>query len=140
MSVFSNPLFQTILLAGVGAQLLKIVLFYTRTKRIHLLDIVATGGMPSSHSALLAGLTTAIYLNEKLTTAFFVALALTSVVIIDAFGVRRTAGEEGQILHRLIEKAKLKVTEPHYSLGHTPLEVFVGVLFGIVAAFIVMGI
>lgn len=132
------PLLLTILLAGGGAQLLKIALFYAKTGRVHALDIVATGGMPSSHCALLAGLTTGIYLSEGSTTAFFVAIALTSVVVMDAFGVRRTAGEEGLILHRLITKTKLKIKEPHYSLGHTPMEVAAGILFGIVVALVVM--
>ena len=133
-----NPLLLTIILAGGGAQLLKIALFYAKTRRIHALDIVATGGMPSSHCALLAGLTTAIYLSEGNTTSFFVALAMTSIVVVDAFGVRRTAGEEGLIIHRLIEKTKLKMKEPHYSLGHTPMEVVAGIFFGIIVALIVM--
>ena len=132
-----NPLLLTILLAGGGAQLLKIAVFYAKTRRIHAWDIVATGGMPSSHCALLAGLTTGIYLSEGPTTPFFVALALTSIVVVDAFGVRRTAGEEGLILHRLITKTKLKIREPHYSLGHTPMEVAAGVLFGIIVALLV---
>ena len=132
--LLSHPLFLTILCAGGGAQVVKIAIFFLKTGRIHVLDLVATGGMPSSHSALLSAITTAIYLREGLTTSFFVALAVASVVIIGAFGVRRTAGEEGRILHQLIRKVQLRIREPHYSLGHTPGQVLAGVLFGILVA------
>jgi len=132
-----NPLFLTILFAGVGAQLIKIVIFLVKYRKIHPLDLVATGGMPSSHSALMAGLTMIIYLREGLTTAFFIALSLALIVIVDAMGVRRTAGEEGLLLHQLIKKAKLRIKEPHYSLGHTPPQIIVGIVLGIVVAILV---
>lgn len=135
--LIANPIFLTIIFAGVGAQVIKIIIFLIKYKTIHPLDVIATGGMPSSHSALMVGLPTIIYLTEGLTTAFFIALSLTFIVIVDAMGVRRTAGEEGRLLHRLIKKAGLKVKEPHYALGHTPAQVVVGAVFGFVVAVIV---
>ena len=70
-NIFANPLFITILAAGLGAQLVKIVVFYFKTGRVHLLDLIATGGMPSSHSALTSALTTAIYLSDGAGAAVF---------------------------------------------------------------------
>ncbi len=135
--LLTNPVFLTIIISSLGAQLIKIAVFFLKSGSVHPLDIVATGGMPSSHSSLMAGLTTIIFLTEGLTTAFFVTLALTMIIIVDALGVRRTAGEEGRLLHLLLKKTKLKVREPHYSLGHTPEQVAVGVVLGVAVAVVV---
>lgn len=136
--VLTNPLALTILFAGIGAQVLKAIIFAIKYKTLRPLDFVATGGMPSSHSALMAGLTTSIYLTEQnVTTSFFLSLALTLIIIVDAMGVRRTAGEEGRLLHKLIKKTNLRLKEPHYALGHTPAQVIVGVILGIVVAIVV---
>ncbi len=134
MSLFQNHVFLTLLIAGIGAQLLKFMFYSIRFRTLHPLDLVTTGGMPSSHAALMTGLSTSILLNEGTTTAFFVSLAVLFIVLVDAVGVRRTAGEEGLLLHKLIKKANVHVKEPHISLGHTPSQVFFGVLFGIVVA------
>ena|SRR3989344_3283601 len=134
--LLSNPVFLTIIISSLGVQLLKIAVFFLKSGKVHALDIVATGGMPSSHSSLMSGLTTIIFLTEGLTTVFFVTLALTMIIIVDAMGVRRTTGEEGKLLHLILKKTKLKVREPHYSLGHTPEQVAVGVVLGVVIAFL----
>ena len=135
--LIANPIFLTILIAGVGAQVIKLIIYSIKYKTLHPLDLIATGGMPSSHSALMVGLTTIIYLTEGLTTAFFIVLSLTFIVIVDAMGVRRTAGEEGRLLHRLIKKTGLKLKEPHYALGHTPAQVIVGAVFGFLVAIVI---
>ena len=135
--LLTHPLFLTILIAGGGAQLLKILFFLVRYKRLHTLDLVATGGMPSSHAALAVGLAVSVYLGEGLSTAFFITLALASIVLTDAMGVRRTAGQEGLLLHQLIRKTGLKLREPHYALGHTPAQVIVGAVFGFVVAVLI---
>ena len=135
--LIANPVFLTLVFAGLGAQVLKVIIFLIKYKTIHPKDFVATGGMPSSHSALMTGLSTIIYLTEGFSTLFFVTLSLTLVVIVDAMGVRRTAGEEGKIIHKLIKKTKLKLKEPHFSLGHTPAQVLVGSILGFVVALIV---
>ncbi|MBI4153192.1 divergent PAP2 family protein [Candidatus Woesearchaeota archaeon] len=132
--LFSNPVFITIIISSLGVQLIKIAIFFLRSGKVHALDIIATGGMPSSHSSLMTGLMTIIFLTEGPTTIFFVTLALTMVIIVDALGVRRTAGEEGKLLHLILKQAKLKIREPHYSLGHTPEQVAVGAVLGVVVA------
>jgi uncharacterized protein len=135
--LITHPIFLTIIFASLGVQIVKVILFAIKYKSIHLLDLVATGGMPSSHSALMAGMTTIIYLTEGLTSTLFVSLALTAIVITDAMGVRRTAGEEGKLLHKIIDRVKINIKEPHYSLGHTPEQVAVGTILGIIIAIVV---
>lgn len=137
MDILRSPLFITILFTGVGVQLVKVVFYSIKHGGLYLKEFVATGGMPSSHSALVAGLSTIIYLTEGATSVFFVMLSLMFIVIVDAMGVRRTAGDEGMVLHELIKKSKLHIKEPHYALGHTPAQVSVGFVIGIVVSVLV---
>ena len=126
-----NRILLSILLAGFGAQLLKLIIYFFRHRSLNLRDIVVTGGMPSSHSAFVVALATAVYLEESTSTAFVVALVLAFIVLRDAFGVRRTVGEEGLLLTEILRKLKLK-TNTHIALGHTPLQVLVGAIIGLV--------
>ncbi len=93
--------------------------------------------MPSGHSSLMAALSTGILLQEGAATSFFIAVSLSLIVFMDAMSVRRTAGEEGTILHEILKRTHIKIKEPHYALGHTPLQVFVGILIGILIAVVV---
>lgn len=122
-----------VLLAGFGAQLVKLVLYLVKHRSLSVPDLVVTGGMPSSHSAFVVALTTAIFLQEGASTTFVIALVLALVVLRDAFGVRRTVGEEGLLLTEILKKLKLK-TSTHIALGHTPMQVLVGAVIGLVVA------
>eukprot|EP00775_Hariotina_reticulata_P013044 gene13045-13171_t len=96
--------------------------------------------MPSSHSALCAGVTTAIaYHNGMGSSAFALAVAFCSVVMYDAAGVRRHAGKQAEVLNQvigeLLEGHPVSDVKLKEVLGHTPLQVccgaVLGVLFGI---------
>jgi len=129
--------FYAIALSFVASQGLKILLFM-RKGRFCIEDIAVTGGMPSSHSAVVTALALSIFLTEGPTALFFTTLVLATIVIRDALGVRRTAGEEGQLLNEVIKKAKLKLPPVHYSLGHKPREVAVGIAIGLASALIIL--
>lgn len=131
-----NKIVLSLLLAGFGTQLIKLIIFWFRHKHLNWRDLVVTGGMPSSHSAFVVSLATIIYLVEGASTGFAIALVLATIVIRDAFGVRRSVGEEGHILVNILKKLKIKTTL-HYSLGHTPLQVLVGSLVGFLTSLIV---
>lgn len=131
-----NKIILALLLAGFGAQLIKLVIFWFRHKKLSWHDLVVTGGMPSSHSAFVISLATIIYLEEGLSTAFAISLVLALIVIRDAFGVRRTAGEEGLVINQILKKIKMK-TNAHFALGHTPLQVLVGSVLGFVVSLLV---
>ena len=92
--------------------------------------------MPSSHAAFVISLATIIYLVEGAGTMFAISLVLAFIVVRDAFGVRRSVGEEGLLLTEMAKKLKMK-KKPHFALGHTPLQVFVGSVFGFVVSVIV---
>lgn len=97
--------------------------------------------MPSSHSAIVTGLATLIGKYEGVNTPIFaVALILALVTMYDACGVRRAAGKQAAVLNKIIGTPGLtgvqvreKLVE---ALGHTPVQVFVGALIGIIAGLI----
>jgi len=128
-----NKIILTVILAGFGAQLIKLIILWFRHKTLSWHDLVVTGGMPSSHSAFVVALATAVYIEEGSSTAFAIALVLTLIVLRDAFGVRRTVGEEGQVINQIMKKIKLKTTS-HFSMGHTPGQVLVGSVVGFLVA------
>jgi uncharacterized protein len=124
-----NKVLIAVLLAGFGSQLVKLIGLWFKHKSLKFHDLVVTGGMPSSHSAFVVSLTTIIYLTEGSSTAFAISLVIAFLVIRDAYGVRRSVGEEGVVINRVLKKIKLK-TRAHFAMGHTPLQVFVGSVIG----------
>ncbi len=125
-----------VLLAGFGAQLVKIILLWFKHKRLSWHDLIVTGGMPSSHSAFVVSLAAAVYFQEGTSTAFAISLVFAFVVIRDAFGVRRSVGNEGKAIEKLFKMHKVD-SKFHYSMGHTPAQVFFGSLVGFVIAWLV---
>lgn len=112
---------------------------FFRTKHWNLRRFVATGGMPSSHSASVSALTTMVGLHEGFrSTIFGVTLFFSLIVMYDAAGLRRAAGRHATVLNRLIDehfKNPEKDTQRLIELlGHTPLEVLIGSLLGVGSA------
>lgn len=126
-------------LGAVIAQLIKFVTLLIRERRIDVRTLVTTGGMPSSHTALVVGLATSVGLLEGFNSVIFdVSLVLAMVVMYDAAGVRRAAGKQARIINQIIFDLQhsLSFKESHLKelLGHTPLEVVGGAILGILVA------
>jgi uncharacterized protein len=125
------------IVAWAIAQAAKVTMTSVRERRLNLRVLAETGGMPSSHSAIVMGLTTAVGKYSGLSSApFAIALIFTFVVMYDAAGLRRAAGRQAEVLNRLVEdlvhmrgvqEARLREL-----LGHTPTEVLIGALIGLV--------
>jgi len=126
----------SVVLALTVAQGMKMLLITIRHRQhLHLEDIVVTGGMPSAHSATVTALCLSILWTEGWRNPIFVLSAVLAVVVIrDALGVRRTAGEEGKTINSIIRLTHVKTPPVHYSLGHTPTEVAVGIAIGALVA------
>ncbi len=124
-----NKIIVAIILAGFGVQVVKLIGLWFKHKSLSWSDLVVTGGMPSSHSAFVVSMFTIIYLVEGASTSFAISIVLAMVVIRDAFGVRRTAGEEGLVINKIVKKLKIK-SNTHFAMGHTPLQVTVGSIIG----------
>lgn len=128
------------IIALLAAQFLKFITFSVKEKTLHPRALISTGGMPSSHSALVTSLTASIYLYEGVGLYFAISLTLALVVIHDAMGIRLEASKHAMMLNAINEKLGLEtdhinkgkaLKEP---LGHFPIEVFAGFLLGILVA------
>jgi hypothetical protein len=126
----------SVVLALTVAQGMKMLLITIRHRQhLHLEDIVVTGGMPSAHSATVTALCLSILWTEGWRNPIFVLSVVLAVVVIrDALGVRRTAGEEGKTINSIIRLTHVRTPPVHYSLGHTPTEVAVGIAIGALVA------
>ena len=129
------------IVAWALAQAAKVTLTSVRQRSLNLRVLAETGGMPSSHSAIVMGLTTAIGKHAGITSAVFaIALIFTFVVMYDAAGLRRAAGRQAAVLNRLVEDLvhmrgvqEARLRELH---GHTPMEVLVGAAIGLAVGLI----
>lgn len=122
-------------------QLFKVIWDLVETKKFNFKRIMGAGGMPSSHSAIVMTLTVLIGRSEGFNTPIFaLSLILSFVVMYDAAGVRRAAGKQASLLNRLVETPGLSGIEVSEKLvevlGHTPFQVFVGAIIGIIVGFI----
>jgi acid phosphatase family membrane protein YuiD len=138
----------SIFLASVSgwflAQLVKMVIGLLSHRRKNLRELVAimiwrTGGMPSSHAAMVSSMTTSLAFQEGLdSNLFVVSFFIAMVVLRDAVGVRRASGIQAKVLNLLGRNTAEKLGIDYHPVkevnGHTPLEVVVGVLLGVFIA------
>lgn len=122
-------------------QLFKVIWDLVTTKKFNFKRILGAGGMPSSHSAVVTSLATLIGKSEGITSPIFaLAVIFSFVVMYDAAGIRRAAGKQAALLNKIINTpglTNLQVQEKLVEvLGHTPKQVIVGALIGIIAGLI----
>ncbi|MBE6546417.1 MAG: divergent PAP2 family protein [Ruminococcaceae bacterium] len=137
---FLNYVLISAVLGWFIAQFLKIFTSWGSTKKIHIKNMLANGGMPSSHSSTVLALTTACAVQEGLSSPYFAICAVVSMIVMnDAFGVRYETGEQAKIINRITKELfSGKPEEINTGLkelvGHTPFQVLMGALLGIVVA------
>ena len=122
-------------------QTFKVIYDLVTTMKFNFKRIMGAGGMPSSHSAIVTGLATLIGKYEGVDTPIFaLALIVAFVVMYDACGVRRAAGKQAALLNKIVETPGLsgvQVSERLVEvLGHTPTQVVVGALIGVIVGLI----
>jgi len=135
MPISSSPLVHA-LLCGFLVQLSKVLTFLLREKKINVRRFVETGGMPSSHAASVCALSTCVGLREGIGSVLFqVVLFFSLIVMYDAAGLRRAAGRQATLLNRILHEHIQLPGPPHERLrellGHTPIEVLVGAVIGV---------
>ncbi len=138
-AVFSNHVLIAALTAWAIAQIIKVPLEYLQTHKWNWALLLRAGGMPSSHSALVAGMAHGIGLFNGFDTSLFaLSVAFAMVVIYDATGIRRQAGKHAEMINAMINDLAsghpLKEEQLREVLGHTPLEALGGLILGIVTA------
>jgi hypothetical protein len=142
IGIFHNPVFIACLISSILAQILKLPLEYLRTKAWDWSLIFGTGGMPSSHSAVVTAAAAGVghYVGFD-TPLFGLAFAVASVVIYDATNIRRQAGFHAQQINRILKEVFEGGTPPAKEfkelrevLGHSPAEAFGGIILGILVS------
>lgn len=130
------------ILSMIIAQIIKFFISGKQNKKLDEKVLFSTGGMPSSHSALVTSLATAIFIYEGMGVFFAIALVLAMVVVHDSMGIRYEASKHAQDLNKIKERLNQddnqgeNVEKLKESLGHKPKEVFFGILLGIAVAVI----
>jgi acid phosphatase family membrane protein YuiD len=135
-----HPSFWAALFGWMVAQTIKMICSLLETKRLDFGYMVSTGGMPSAHSAMASSLATSLGLCIGYDSAMFaLGCAFAIVVMFDAQSVRAAAGQQARLLNQIVDEL---LHEHHLSeqklkelLGHTRLEVLMGMLTGIATAF-----
>ena len=145
MRLIENPVFLSVIFSMFFAQLVKTIIHLLRVKRFKsprdVLEILIwrTGDMPSSHSAMVSAMATSVAIVEGIDTNLFVITVMFALIIIrDALGVRRSSGIQARVLNTLgrqiADKLNIEFHPVKEVRGHSPLEVAVGALLGIIIA------
>jgi len=140
-ALIHNTVFMSAVTGWFAAQVIKTVIYTCITKRFDPERLVGSGGMPSSHSATVCALATAAGMQYSGSSFEFAIAAIVAIIVMyDARGVRRETGLQAQVINEMMEFWE-KMGQPiSYEeklkefVGHTPLQVFVGALLGILIA------
>lgn len=126
--------------AWIVAQGLKYIITSVKNKGFkNARQLYLSGGMPSAHSATTTAMVVTLGAFEGTDSPIFaLAVLLAAIVMYDAVMVRRSSGEQGNSLTALITELKSKVRLPRAAKGHTPAEVAVGALVGLIVALVVI--
>ena len=155
-SIMENQYLVVAFISWFIAQFIKVIHTFVKDKKFNVSRFVGAGGMPSSHSAFVMGLSTCVGLeNGWDSSVFAISIVFSLVVMYDAAGVRRAVGKQAIIVNKIIDdlqnnkKKSIKknkkqvrdvLTEKRLKelVGHTPVEVFAGALLGIIIANVIV--
>lgn len=142
--LIQNKFFVGTLSSWFIAQVIKVIINTITHKRLDFQWFVDTGGMPSSHTSSVTTLAALIGIELGFGTPLFaMSLLFAIITMTDAAGVRRAAGEQAAILNRIMDDVshhkKIQREKLRELLGHSPIEVFVGIALGIIMALLFLG-
>lgn len=131
-----NKIFIITLSVWIIGQCIKIITNLLRGRKFNFKWLIGTGGMPSSHAAGVAALATSCGLEYGFQSGLFALAAIFAMVtMFDAQGVRRSTGEQAEILNKVIDDMywhkRVEMGRIREFVGHTPIQVLVGSLLGI---------
>ena len=141
--MLGNQVLVSAVMGWVVAQFLKTLIDFALNKSFNAERLVGSGGMPSSHSATVCGMTTAAMLKYGVGSfEFAVSFVVSMVVMYDAIGVRRETGKQAKLLNSILNENPLKLKlnaevlqeKLKEYVGHTPLQVMAGAILGILLA------
>lgn len=139
---FGNYMLVSAIIGWLCAQIIKIFTGWFSHKKLSIKMLFANGGMPSSHSSTVIALTTACAIQEGICTPYFAICGILSVIVMnDAFGVRYETGEQSKIINKIVHELFSGSPEEWDTglkelVGHTPFQVLMGALLGVLVAFV----
>ena len=129
-------------MSDIFIQIFKFLTDFVVNKKINLKRLMGAGGMPSSHSAVVCALSSSVGKIYGFDSGIFaISIIMAFVVMYDAAGVRRAAGKQASILNQLINSNQVHVdtnVKLKELLGHTPVQVIVGGVYGVIVGIIFM--
>ena len=136
-TIITNKYLYVPLIVWFCIQVFKVITDLIKTKKFNFKRIMGAGGMPSSHSAVVTCLAAMVGKNIGFETPMFaMATVFAMIVMYDAAGVRRAAGKQASLLNKIVQTPGLSSVQVQEKLvevlGHTPLQVIVGAIIGIV--------
>jgi acid phosphatase family membrane protein YuiD len=139
--ILNNRILITTFLAWIVAQSIKVIIGIIKEKKFDFRWLISTGGMPSSHTAGVVALATSVGIHTGWDSVYFAIAAVFAVVVMfDAQGVRRTIGRQAYILNKILDdiywQGKIQEDRLRELIGHTPIEVIMGMVLGIVISFL----
>lgn len=141
-ALLNNQVLIVSLFACFLTQGIKFLVESIRLGKVDYHILVSTGGMPSSHSALVAAMAASVGLTVGWgSTQFAIATLVAVIVTFDATGIRQAAGQQAQVLNLIVDEllpsnASFQEKRLKELLGHTPLQVVVGISLGVAIAFL----
>ena len=135
--IFHNKFIWVPFFTWLSIQVFKVIFDSIKSKKLNLRRLFGAGGMPSSHTAVVMVITVMVGKTAGFGSYAFAATFIFSLIVMyDAAGVRRAAGEQASVLNKIIETPSLSGLEVQKrlmeALGHTPIQVLVGALIGII--------
>lgn len=138
IELITNRLFITVVFTAIVVNILKVIVSSIRKGKLDFSLMFLTGGMPSSHTAVVIALTTGVYYEDGIGPLAIVAGTLAAVVIYDALTLRRAVGIQSELLNKLIKKLNFKHQKKlRELLGHSIWEAIVGAIVGYALAYAV---
>jgi acid phosphatase family membrane protein YuiD len=139
---FENPSFWSPFIAWFLSQVIKVAINFRASRRVDFRYLSSLGGMPSAHSATVSALAMSVGINSGFSSQVFMSTFIMALIVMfDASTVRRAAGLQASLLNDIVQEL---FKEHHFSerklvelLGHTRLEVFIGLILGVIVAVLV---
>lgn len=134
-----SPYLLAIGVAWITAHIIKYTIATVQGKQLNLTrHLFISGGMPSSHAATTVSVWMVVLMKDGYESGLFgLATLITLIVCYDAVKVRRSVGEQGYAIQQVIKQSKLSIDLPRAAKGHTPVEVLMGSLLGLIIGLVV---
>ena len=144
--LFGNRLLDVAAISCFVAQFYKVFSPLLKKEKIQWRRLFKTGGMPSSHASTVVSLSTGVYLLKGASSVeFAISMVFMGIVLYDATGIRRQAGKHAKALNTLVDNIEkregIEIISEEFKefLGHTPVEVLIGSILGVILGFLFKG-